>query len=159
MRPAGPAPTTATLWPVSGTLRLADDLEPAFLGDVVDDVALEPADRDRLALVRRGADGFAFVGADPAADLGERVGLVEDLDAEVVVALAHRGDVVGDVHMRGAGGDAEPAFDAAVGFEHRLFAGVAGDDLVEIVDPRLGRQFAHLGAREPGEHPVAHRGE
>ena len=126
------ASKTTTLWPCAGEIegggeaarpgaddrhalagfrhvRLLDEVEIALARHVVGDGALEPADGDGVALVQRRAGGLALVGADAPADLAERIGLVEELQAALEIALAHLLDVVGDRHVRRAGGDAEAA--------------------------------------------------
>jgi len=95
----------------------------AFGGDLVTplveelgrEVMLEPADGDGVALVGGGAARLALVGADPAADVGEGVGPVEEPQALLIVAVADGGDVSGNRCVGGAGGDTEAAGDAAVG--------------------------------------------
>ena len=99
---------------------LADSGADLFGRHLIHDVALEPADGDRVAFVTRGAGGFALVRAHATADAGERVAFVEQGDAALVVAVAHGFDVVGDRHVRRAGGDAQAAGNAAVGFKLRL---------------------------------------
>jgi len=98
---------------------------------LIHDVALEPADGDRVAFVTRGAGGFAFVRAHPAADAGKRVCFVEQGDAACVVAIAYGLDVVGNRHVRRAGGDAQATGNAAVGLEFRLVDAIAIDDFCE----------------------------
>ena len=137
-----------------GRAWAADDGAHPIRGHLVQEVALEPADGDGVALVAGGATRLALVGADPAADRREGIGLVKQAHPPLVVPITHGGDIVGDGHVGGAGGDAEAAGDAAIGLLARRFAVVAGDDLGEGFNPRLRCQLRHRDTGRGGQ-PVA----
>ena len=131
--------------PARGLFRLAlgGDLPDALVGHPIHGIALEPADGDGLSAPPDGTGGFATMGADPPADMGEGVGAVHLPHRLLQVVLPDGADVLGGVHVGGTGVVAHAALDAARGLDDGRLAVVALDDLPEIVDPFLRRQFRH----------------
>ena len=82
--------------------------------------------------------------AHSAAGFGEGVGFVEQAKAVFEIAFAYRFYIAGDVHVGGAGGDADAAGYTAVGFLLRLPAGVALDKFEKGFDGIDGRCFGHF---------------
>ena len=109
--------------------------------------ALQTADGHGLALHAPDAVLFALVllGADAAADGGQRGGLVDDLIGGFKVALSHLGDEIGDVDLDGASVFAGHlgAAQAAGGLFHGHLLGVAQGYLAEILIPHVGLLSGH----------------
>ncbi len=114
--------------------------------DLVDDETFQPADGDRFSLDTDRAHRLAAARADASAGGGEGVGTVHQLQSLLVVAVAYAANVIRHVHVRRAGGDADAALDAAIGFQPRLFLAVARDHFIKRLHALVRCQHVHLDA-------------
>ena len=114
---------------------------------VVGNKTLEAADADALALDAAHALALAllFLGADTAADCGQRVGGGDDLICCVKVALCDLGDEFGDAYRNGAAGAAGHivAVEAALCLVHCHLGSVAESDLVKVAGADYGILLGH----------------
>ena len=110
--------------------------------------ALQTADTHGLALHTADAVLLALglLGADTAADGGQRAGLVDDLIGALVVLLGDLPDKFGNLYIDGAAAHAGMvlAVETAGGFIQRLLLGVAQRDFQEILITDIGVLRGHL---------------
>ena len=109
--------------------------------------ALQAADGHRHALDAPHAVLFAlvFLGAHPAADGGQGVGLGDLLIRALHIALDDEADKIGDMHLHGTAADAGlmAAAEAPLGLLLGHLPGIALGHLPEIMDALLGRLGGH----------------
>ena len=120
-----------------------------LLGGPVGHEALHPADGHGLTLHAPDALALALVllGAHPAGDGGQGVGVGQNLIGGGDVPLGHLGQKVGDGNAHRAAADAGGvlAVDAPLSLVHGLLQGVALGHLQEVVVAHLGVLLGHGG--------------
>ena len=133
--------------------RQSRDLDRARVSLVIGDEALQAPDGDGVPLLAEDAELFALVllGADPAADGGQAVRLLDLPGGLDEVPVGDQLDKGGDVDVHGASRHAAGllALDAAPGFQHGRLRRVPRRDLVEIGDPCLGVLLRHALPGDP----------
>ena len=147
-RPAGPAPTIATLAGLDDVRHVGP---PALRDRLVGDVALDVADRDGAHLVdRAGALAEPVLRAHPAADLGQRVGLVRKLGGLEQLALLDQGEPFRDVVVHRAVPLAVrvAAVEAAAGLLRRIRGIVVAVNFAEVADALLGGLLLGVASRD-----------